>query len=189
MHRFKAQTRHSAIGLLSLAALVSLLLSTSARTGAETSTDNRDTQWLLDNPTPRLSPATYHIIDAGRAQKSLTGKLSIQAKSGTIDAIKVLKSTGFKAADDEIAAWIRARWQFRPGITQTFTLPVTVILPTANKGRPSPKLNPADLARLKNGETRELILSLQVDHGQITKVGVLHSTGNPKLGEVGCALS
>jgi hypothetical protein len=41
--------------------------------------------------------------------------------------------------------------------------------------------NPADLARLKNGETRELILSLQVDDGQITKVGVLHSTGDPKL--------
>jgi hypothetical protein len=47
---------------------------------------------------------TYQIIDAGRAKKSLSGKLSIHVKSGTIDAIEVLKSTGFKAADDEIAA-------------------------------------------------------------------------------------
>jgi outer membrane biosynthesis protein TonB len=136
---------------------------------------------LLDYPAPRLSLATYKIMGAGRAQKSLTGKLSIQVKSGTIDTIKVLKSTGFKAADDEIAAWIRARWQFRPGITQTFILPVNVILPTANQDKSQPKLSPADLARLNNGETHELILSIQVDHGQITKVGVLHSTGDPRL--------
>jgi hypothetical protein len=174
VYRFKAQIRYSALGFLPLAALTSLLLSTSVRIGAETSGDDRDSQVLLDDPAPRLSSATFKVIGARPAQKSLRGKLSIQVKSGAIDAIKVLKNTGFKAADDEIAAWIRTRWQFRPNVNGTFTLPVNVIL-TANKDRPQPKLNRADLAGLKNGETHELILSVQVDHGQITGVSAVQN--------------
>jgi uncharacterized protein with FMN-binding domain len=159
-----------------------LLLSTAITFGVETANDQFNTV-LSDRPAPRLAPVTWKIIGAGRnqSQKRLSGKLSIQVQSGDIKAVAVLESTRFKAADDEIAAWIRARWQFRPNITHTFTLPVTVVVPATQENKPAPKLSEADLARLKNGEQRELFLSIAVDHGQITNISILHSTGDAKL--------
>jgi TonB family protein len=163
--------------------LAFFLVSATVGFAAEPAVKDRYSQVLLKHPTPRLAPSTWKIIEAGKnkSQKQLTGKLSIKVQSGIIKAIAVLESTGFTAADDQIAAWIRARWQFRPNITQSFSLPFTVIPPATLEAQPPPKLREVDLAGLKNGETRELILSMELDHGQITKVSILHSTGDPAL--------
>ena len=129
---------------------------------------------LVEMPVSRLSRSS------GQARS--TRLMLAQGRPSTLCiSFPIRVSTRFKAADDEIAAWIRARWQFRPNITHTFTLPVTVIVPATHEDKPPLKLSEADLARLKNGEKRELLLSLGVDHGQITKISILHSTGDSKL--------
>jgi TonB family protein len=46
---------------------------------------------------------------------------------------------------------------------------------------PPLKANKSDLATLKNPETNKLVVRIDVDHGRITNISPVRSTGNPKL--------
>jgi hypothetical protein len=96
-----------------------------------------------------------------------------------IKTVTVLQST--EPADDEIIHWIKTKQHFRPGVTDNFTLPLSVPLPTPREPGPPLKAGKSDLATLQNPQANRLIVAINVDHGRISNISIARSTGNPKL--------
>jgi hypothetical protein len=100
--------------------------------------------------------------------------------------VTIERSTGFKPADDEIVHWIQTKWQFRPEITHLYQLPVNVIPPkiitagTRTIAKPL-TLSKSEIAQGVTIKSQKMIISVEVDHGTITKIGVLRTTGDPRL--------
>jgi hypothetical protein len=113
-------------------------------------------------------------------------KLLITVEKGAIKSVTTKQSTGFKAADDEIADWIRTKWRFRPGITRTINQSIYISAPRALLAGDRTLTGPLTLTKGDLGKdiaisTERLLIWTEIDQGRLTKIGVLKSTGDPKL--------
>ena len=175
--------------LISLAAaLIPLSSSLPVSFAEEPTGEDQYGRLLFEHPAPELSSETWKIIQT-RQKGSITrlaGKLLIIVDKGVTRSVTVEQSTGFKPADDEIARWIQTKWQFRPEITHVYQLPVNVIPPkiitagTRTIAKPL-TLTKSEIAEGVTIKSQKMIISVEVDHGTITKIGVLRTTGDPKL--------
>jgi hypothetical protein len=117
-------------GLTSLAAaIISLFVIVPTSLAKELTPEEMLNQILLQHPLPRLGWFTWIIIEAQEkgSPPQLEAKLLITVEKGVTKSVAIRQSTGFKAADTDLARWIRAKWRFRPEITRNFTLPVYVV--------------------------------------------------------------
>jgi hypothetical protein len=108
--------------------------------------------------------------------------LLITVEKSVTRSVAIKQSTGFKAADTDIARWIQAKWRFRPEITRNFILPVYVIddrkWPSGAGTIAEPlNLTKSDVGQSKTAKTRKLLLSIDIDHGRITDIRVIESSG------------
>jgi hypothetical protein len=175
--------------LISLAAaLISLCSSLPVSFAAEPTGEDQYGRLLFEHPAPELSSGTWKTIQTRQKGSiaRLTGKLLISVDKGVTRSVTVEQSTGFKPADDEIVHWIQTKWQFRPEITHFYRLPVYVIPPkvttagTRTIGKPL-IVSKSEIAEGVTIKSQKMIISVEVDHGTITKIGVSRSTGDPKL--------
>jgi hypothetical protein len=176
-------------GLTSLAAaIISLFVIVPASFAKELTPEEQLNLILLQHPLPRLSWVTWIRIEAQEkgSPPQLEAKLLITVEKGVTRSVAIKQSTGFKAADTDIARWIQAKWRFRPEITRNFILPVYVIDDRkwpSGKGTIAEPLNltESDVGQSKTAKTRKLLLSIDIDHGRITNIRVIESSGDPKL--------
>jgi hypothetical protein len=171
------------------AALTFLFPKASPSFATEPTAEGQYTQILLKHPQPHLSWATWKIV---RAQEKavaspLQARLLISVEKGVTKSVTIAHSTGFEAADLEVAHWVLTKWRFRPEITHSFVLPVYIIddkvLPAGNRylGARPPTLTKSEIAQGKKIKNQKLIISVDVVRGRVVNIGVLQSTGDPKL--------
>ena len=174
--------------LISLAAALISLSSSLPVFAEEPTGEDQYGRVLFAHPAPELSSETWKIIQTRQKGSiaRLTGKLLITVEKGVTRSVTIEQSTGFKPADAEIVHWIQTKWQFRPEITHLYQLPVNVIPPKiiAAETRTIAKpltLTKSEIAQGVTIKSQKMIISVEVDHGTITKIGVLRTTGDPKL--------
>src|SRR5260221_6770227 len=180
---------HSAPLLCVLTSVVALILLTLSPSSAKEPTDgDRLNRLLFEHPALELTPDTWKIIQTRQKESTarLSGKLLIIVEKGVTRSVTIEESTGFKPADDELVHWVQAKWHFRPEITNLYHLPVHLIPPkpvaagARTIGKPI-TLTSSEIAQCITTKTQKMMISLGLDHGTIRKIGVLKSTGDPKL--------
>lgn len=185
----KFQRGHSATLLCVLTSALPLLILTLSPSSAKEPTDEDQLNRLLfEHPALELTPDTWKIIQTRQKGSSarLEGKLLIIVEKGVTKSVRIEESTGFKTADDELVHWVQAKWHFRPEITSLYRLPVYLIPPkpvaagARTIGKPV-TLTSSEIAQGITIKTQKMMISLELDHGTIRKIGVLKSTGDPKL--------
>jgi hypothetical protein len=177
------------IDLLPLAAaLISFSVSSSASFANEITPQEKYDRILLANPTPQITPATWKTMwpAINNSWSPLEAIVLITVEKGAIKSVTTKQSTGFKAADDEIADWIRTKWRFRPGTTRTITMPIylnaTRALLRGGETLTRPlTLTKRDLGKDVTISTERLLISIEVVQEQITKIRILKSTRDSKL--------
>jgi hypothetical protein len=170
------------------AAIISLLVVVPASFAKEPVPAEEWNQFLLKHPQPHLSWATWKIVGAQEKATAspLQAELLILVEKGVIKSVAIEHSTGFEAADVEVAHWVLTKWRFRPEITHSFTLPVSIIdrrvLRPGDEITAKPiTLSHSDIANGKKAKIQNLLLNVDVDHGKITNITVIESSGNPKI--------
>jgi hypothetical protein len=172
-------------GLISLAvALISFFTPVAASFAKGAPFD----QFLLKHPQPHLSWATWKIVAAQEkaVASPLQAELLILVEKGVTKSVAITHSTGFETADVEVAHWVLTKWRFRPEITHSFTLPVYIIddrgLHSGDEITAKPiSLSHSDIAHGKKAKIHNLLLNVDVDHGKMTNITVIESSGNPKI--------
>jgi hypothetical protein len=113
--RFCASVGRSlSIFLLVLAASVSL------------SPAKAETRKLLRSPRPELTSNTWSQLRYIQAGQAVECKISMGVKRGEVLWTTMSKTTGLKAADDEICNWVKRTWRFSPDMSGTFSLPLVL---------------------------------------------------------------
>lgn len=106
--------RSLSILLLVLAASVSL------------SPTKAETKKLLSAPQPQLSDRTWSQLKRTQAGRAVECNISMGVKQGQVLWVRMSKTTGLKAADDEICSWVKRTWRFNPDMSGTFSLPLVL---------------------------------------------------------------
>jgi hypothetical protein len=180
---------HPRIRLILLVAIVStLFFKASPSFAKEPTPQEKYDRELLEHPVPVITPATWKTMwpSLKDSWSPSEVKLLITVEKGAIKSVAIKQSTGFKAADDEIADWIRTKWRFQPGTTRTINVPIYISATRALRpgGRILTRpltLTKGDLGRGIAISTERLLIWTEIDRGRIAKIGVLKSTGDPKL--------
>jgi TonB family protein len=174
--------------LLLMAIVVALFFKTSPSFAKESTPQEQWDQIAFEHPMPRVTPATWKIMwpVLKDSWSPAEAKLLITVEKGTIKSVAIKQSTGFKAADDDIADWIRTKWHFRPGITRTIGQSIYISAPMAYLpgGRTLTRpltLTKRDLGKDVTISTERLLIRTDIDQGRITKISVLKSTGDREL--------
>jgi hypothetical protein len=143
---------------------------------------------LLKHPVPQITQATWKIMQPTLrySWSPVATKVLITVENGAIKSVVTKQSTGLKAADDDVADWVRTKWRFRPGITGTFNFPVYInsnaVLLRGGETLERPlTLTKGQLGKDVAISTERLVIRTDIDQGRITKIGVLKSTGDRKL--------
>jgi hypothetical protein len=143
---------------------------------------------LFEHPMPQITPATWKIMWPALKDSwsPAEAKLLITVEKGTIKSVATKQSTGFKAADDEIADWIGTKWRFQPGTTRTINQSIYISAPMALLPGGRTLTRPLTLTKGELGKgvtisTERLLIRTDIDQGRITKISVLKSTGDRKL--------
>jgi hypothetical protein len=112
-------------------------------------------EFLLERPAISLNATTWRIIftQEKASTTTLQSKVLISVVKGITKSVVVKESTGYKTADDEILNWIKTKWRFRSGVTDTFTLPVYIPLSTEKESVARIDLSKSELATLRNPES------------------------------------
>jgi TonB family protein len=117
------------IAIVTVIALQGALLSTHAqRRGLDTQVNTGNPPGLIKKVEPEYPPG-YSLHGAeGRG----IFRLTINPKSGLVDELKVVKSTGYKELN-ELAAKALLQWKFQPGTRSPVEVPVEFYVHGGNR--------------------------------------------------------
>jgi hypothetical protein len=87
---------------------------------------NADAGLMLSSPRPELTASTLQKLRRIENGRAIECKIAMDVKRGEVLRVAMSPSTGLKAADDEICGWVKRRWQFKPDVNGTFSLPIVL---------------------------------------------------------------
>jgi hypothetical protein len=85
-----------------------------------------DAARLLNSPRPELNGNTWRQLRAIGHGQPIPCKIAIGVKRGVVVSVSMSRSSGLKAADDEICNWVKQKWSFNPKESGGFALPIVL---------------------------------------------------------------